>query len=380
VKKDPIIQSILPELIDIRRKIHQNPELSWQEFKTTELIKTVLEGWGLNFQPFKTLKTGGYCDVGEGKTLVYRSDIDALPVMEDLDHAIRSQNKYIMHACGHDFHTAIGLGLLRYFQLSPVKNVFKLRVVFQPAEEAYPTGADSVIKEDILENVKTILAAHVHCEIPIGKIGFSRGASNASSTSVQITFKGPGGHTSRPQETIDLIPITATFIYQIQKFLKEHINQNEIFVLAFGEIHGGNAHNVIPQVVTLKGTLRTFSPQTSERISELIRNLACQFENEKKCKITVEFPTNCPPVINNLKLCDQMIEFMRKNSTLDQLIILPKPSMGADDFSYYLTKAPGLYFYIGGGGKGKLHSGELELDESLLEVALNYLTGFIPII
>ncbi len=112
MKKDPIIQSILPELIDIRRKLHQNPELSWQEYKTTAFIRSVLEGWGLNFQPFMEIKTGGYCDVGEGETIVFRSDIDALPVTEDSDHVIISQNEGIMHACGHDYHTAIGLGLL----------------------------------------------------------------------------------------------------------------------------------------------------------------------------------------------------------------------------------------------------------------------------
>lgn len=377
MKINPIIQAILPELIDIRRKLHQNPELSWQEYQTTAFIRSVLEGWRLNFQPFTGLKTGGYCDVGEGETIVFRSDIDALPVMEDPDHAICSQNAGVMHACGHDFHTAIGLGLLRYFQLLPIKDAFKLRVVFQPAEEAYPTGAEKVIREDIWKDVKAFLTTHVHCEIPIGKIGFSRGASNASSTSVRITFNGPGGHTSRPQETIDLIPVTAAFVHQIQDFLKEHVDPEEVFVLAFGEIHGGNTHNVIPQVVTLKGTLRTFSAQTSKRIAELIRQLARQFKNEKKCEITVEFPTNCPSVINDLNLGDRMIDFMQNLGDSDQLVLLPKPSMGADDFSYYLSKAPGFYLYIGGGGKGKLHSGELELNESLLKVALTYLTGFI---
>lgn len=377
MKKDPIIQSILPELIDIRRKLHQNPELSWQEHKTTAFIRSVLEEWKLNFQPFKEIKTGGYCDVGEGETIVFRSDIDALPVTEDSDHIICSQNNGIMHACGHDYHTAIGLGLLRYFQLLPVKIPYKLRVIFQPAEESYPTGAAKVIEEDIWNDVKMFLTTHVHCTIPLGKIGFIQGTANASSTSVQITFKGPGGHTSRPQETVDLIPVAAAFIYRIQEFIKEYVNPEEVFVLAFGEIHGGNAHNVIPQVATLRGTLRTFSTQTSERIMELIHQLASRIENEKKCEITVEFPTNCPSVINEVSICDQMIKFLQGNGDSDRLVLLPKPSMGADDFSYYLYKAPGLYLNLGGGGKGTLHSGELEFNESLLEVALTYLTGFI---
>jgi len=377
MKKDPIIQSILPELIDIRRKLHQNPELSWQEYKTTAFIRSVLEGWGLNFQPFMEIKTGGYCDVGEGETIVFRSDIDALPVTEDSDHVIISQNEGIMHACGHDYHTAIGLGLLRYFQLLPVKYSNKLRVIFQPAEESYPTGAAKVMEDDIWNDVKMFLTTHVHCTIPLGKIGLIRGPANASSTSVQITFKGPGGHTSRPQETVDLIPVAVAFIYQIQNFLKKQINPEEVFVLAFGEIHGGNAHNVIPQIVVLRGTLRTFSTQTSERIMGLIHQLAEKSEIDNKCEITVEFPTNCPSVINDLDLCNQMIKFMLNNSNSDQLVLLPKPSMGADDFSYYLSKAPGLYLNVGGGGKGTLHSGELEFSESLLEVALTYLTGFI---
>ena len=166
-------QNIVDEVIEIRRYLHENPELPYKEFKTTKLIEKTLENWGVKFHRFKNMETGGFAEVGEGKTILYRADIDALPIKEDSCNEFCSQNEGVMHACGHDFHTAIALGLLKYFQTFPDRLNGKLRVVFQPAEEAAPGGAMFVVKENIWNNVVGILGIHViilvssHCQNPL---------------------------------------------------------------------------------------------------------------------------------------------------------------------------------------------------------------------
>ncbi len=371
------LESILPEITEIRRNLHKYPELSFKEFETTKLLEDKIKSWGLQFNRFKNMETGGYCDIGEGEIIGFRSDIDALPILEDPSHDICSEIKGAMHACGHDFHTAIGLGLLKYFSENKNGLKNKLRIIFQPAEEAAPGGAEQVIKENILENVISVLAVHVDPMLQIGKLNIVEGPVQASSTSIHIGFFGPGGHTSKPSETVDLINASAFYITQIQSFIQQNIDSRETVAFAFGTISGGTTHNIIPQHIILKGTLRTHNNIVLNKCIELMNSFTKSFAELYKIKIEINFPTNCPATINDSALTRKFIEFVHHSGYENKLVLDAKPSMGADDFAFYGLTVPSLYLQIGAKGEGTLHSKDLILNEDVLKYALETLIGFI---
>ncbi|MBN2281801.1 MAG: amidohydrolase [Candidatus Marinimicrobia bacterium] len=369
-------KKIIDEIQILRQRLHREPELSYKEFKTTRMIRKTLEEWSIPFYPFQNLDTGGYAEIGSGKTLLYRSDIDALPIIENPDHDFCSISDGVMHACGHDYHTAIGLGLLRYFQFFPEKLNGKLRVIFQPAEEATPTGAAEVIKENIWNDAIAILGIHVNSEDTPGQFSLSKMAANGSNTTVEIHLKGPGGHTSRPDQSVDLILITCEYVSLMHSFIKNKIDPRDTVSFTFGKIAGGHVKNAIPQSMELGGTLRTHSNDVLDQARRLILKFSQNFATLHDMQINVAFPTSCPVAINDSKLVSKFIDYFSKQKD-QQLIILPKPSMGADDFSFYLDRVPGLYVRVGGAGKGAAHTGDFIINEALIGPAIKHLTGFI---
>jgi len=371
------LRGIIPDLVKIRREFHKYPELAFEEHKTTSYIKELTESWGLKLNEFQNLKTGGYCDVGEGDIIAFRSDIDALAIEENKDHQVCSNLPGLMHACGHDFHTTIGLGLLKYFKENEDSLKGRLRVIFQPGEEAAPGGAETVVKEDIWDNVKAILTTHVFPRLEVGKVILMDGPVQASSTSLFVEIKGKGGHTSKPHETADLINITGHYIVQVQDYIKQKTDSLETLVMVFGYVNGGNAHNVIPQTIQLRGTLRTLDNGVLKQSIELLKEFTSTFGKLYDVKINLVFPTSCPATINDDKLNLAFKECMNRAGRLDDVLMPKRPSMGADDFAFYLDKVPGLYLGVGAGGSGVLHSGDLELDENLIEPAVYFMAEYI---
>jgi len=366
------------EIIELRRKIHQHPELPFEEFCTTELIEKYLDQIGLKLQRFENLETGGFCDIGTGQnTILFRSDIDALPIVENDNNQFKSTISGVMHACGHDYHTAIGVGLLDYFGQNPISNNYMLRVVFQPGEEAAPGGAETVVDEDIWKGVKTVLAAHVVPGVSSGKVILSPGPVQASSTSIKIKLSGPGGHTSQPHNGIDLVYISSQYISQLQGSLRQIIDPRETLVFGFGSIQGGKSHNIYPQEIDLWGTVRTLDNQVLATIQKYINEFSTDFAKTTGIEIDVLFPTSCPATINNDKFFTQFMEFADQYSPEITVVKPAKSSLGADDFAHYTIRKPGLYLQVGAGGNGALHTGELELDEQFLVPAIEMLSGFI---
>lgn len=366
-------------LYEIWKELHRYPELSFKEYKTTKYIKQILNSRGVMFHRFKGLDTGGYCDIGSGEEIIaFRADIDALPVEENADHKNKSLHPGIMHACGHDYHTTIGIGLALYFAENPEKlNGKKLRVFFQPGEEAAPGGAEKVIKEGSWKNIKLVLGVHVTPNRLPGTFFLFDGPVQASSTSLKISINGPGGHTSKPEETIDLIRIAGNYINRLQQHLQKETAPNEKLVFAFGSIQGGSTHNIIPQTVQLRGSFRTLSNEVLTQTIKRINDFSASFDKNQQTKTVIEFPTNCPATINNSAISKQFASFMEKSGRLKDLVQTKTPSMGADDFAFYAREVPGLYLIVGGGGKGTLHSGDLELSDALIEPAVNCLSDFI---
>lgn len=372
------LSQVLPQIYDLRRRFHLYPEIAFEEYRTTDLIRESVESWGLKLQPFKGLNTGGFCDVGHGRAVAFRSDIDALPVTENSDHKICSKVPGMMHACGHDFHTAIGLGLLRFFSLFPDRLPGRLRVIFQPGEEAAPGGAEFVVKEDIWSEVGAILTVHVDANTRPGHFLLFRGPVQASSTSVRIELRGPGGHTSRAFESVDMINAAGQFVVGLQNYVRAHIDPRQTVSFAFGSINGGQSHNIIPQTVTLSGTIRTFDNSVTSNVQRLIESFSRDFGDLHGIRIKANFPTSCPATINDPQLSATFYEFMKSSGRSGNVSLPARPSLGADDFAFYLEKTAGLYLLSGGAGRGNLHSGDLYLSEDLLPATLECLTEFIP--
>ncbi|MBU0713459.1 amidohydrolase [bacterium] len=367
------------EIINARHWLHENPELSYEEYATTKYIREKIQAWNLELKPFSSLKTGGYVDVGTGEkpVLGFRADIDALPIIENAGHSIKSKNLGVMHACGHDFHATIGLGLAKYFAQHPDELNGKLRILFQPAEETYPDGASYIHKEPLFENMIGIFAVHVDLRFKTGGIAIKQGTACASSTLLKLKFIGPGGHTSRPHATVDLIRVTSLYISQLNGYLKTIIDSRDDFTLVFGSIHGGQYHNIIPPEVSLIGTLRNFDNKVLKVLLEGIREFSLNFATLYKCQIEFDIPNSTPAIINDPKMYSALVQFSKENGYGARLVEMEKPSMGADDFAYYLKKVPGLYFQVGAEGSGSSHSSDFILTDDLIEPALDFIVNFV---
>lgn len=369
------INLYLSEIRKLREILHTNPEISYKEYETTKLLDETIASWGLEFIRFNNLETGGFCDVGNGEIIIFRADIDALPITEDPLHKVISKNPGVMHACGHDYHTAVGLGLLKYF--SKNKPNKKLRVIFQPAEEAAPGGAEFVLKEKVLKGVKAALSIHVDPTLEVGKFDVLDGPIQASTTSIKIELIGPGGHTSKPSETVDLINVTSYYIVQIQNYLRQNIDPRETLAFVFGKISGGSTHNTIPQNISIRGTIRTHNNIVLDKCLKLMRSFTESFAKLNNIEINIEFPTSCPATINNSQLTNKFINFMKDSGREQDLVLYSKPSMGADDFAFYGLEVPSLYLQVGAAGKGTLHSKDLKINDEVLKNSLETLIEFI---
>ena len=361
---------------DVRREFHKIPEPAYKEYRTTELIREKLAELGLELRSFKVVETGGYCDIGNpDEMIVFRADIDGLPIVESEKNRLVSENKGFMHACGHDYHISFGIGLAKAFAKRSCKR--GLKIIFQPAEESPDSGGEHISKELDYSVLKKILAVHVSPYIEKGVIKVKPGAMCASSSLVRISIIGPGGHTSAPEKTRDLIYIACNFVANLNEYLRKSVDPQSVFTLAFGKIRGGESHNVIPDRVQLSGSLRTLDENIHKSIEKKIGEFASSFGNLYGIKIEVDIPTYCPPVINSRELFAELNTYCEKSNYPVSLNIEEKAFMGADDFSFYCRFIPGLYMMVGGRYKGELHSPELELDEELIDSTFPFIVGFI---
>ena len=333
-------------VVKLREYFHENPEESFKEFNTARRIADELSK--LSLKPVKMAETGVYADVRgnkDGRTVAFRADIDALPVEEKNDVPYKSRNKGIMHACGHDAHTAMALGVAKYF--SENRN-FKgtVRVFFQPAEEAPPGGAIKMINEGLMDGVDYVIGQHVTSEIPAGSIGIRPGAANANSDSFFIKIFGKGGHGSAPHKSIDAIFLAVEYINLIQGIITRQTDPVKPAVITVGTINGGYRHNVIADEVRLTGTVRTQDDETQRLIREELENLL-----KGLCKIyhaTYDFnyEVGYPVMINDDKITSIVKEV--SSSIVGEKNVFQMPQrMGGEDFGYYLKRTKGSFYYLG---------------------------------
>ncbi|MGL5876069.1 MAG: M20 family metallopeptidase [Xenococcaceae cyanobacterium] len=367
-----LAETLAPRLIEIRRHLHANPELSGQEYQTAAYVAGVLSSCGLQVKE-AVGKTGVIGELAGGNSdkriLAIRTDMDALPIDERTHLDFASRKPGIMHACGHDVHTTVGLGTAMV--LSQLKELLpgKTRFIFQPAEEI-AQGAGWMVKDGAMNEVNAIFGVHVFPSIPARTVGIRYGALTAAADDLEIFIQGESGHGARPHEAIDAIWIAAQVITSLQQAISRTQNPLRPIVLTLGKISGGRAPNVIADRVHMQGTVRSLHPDTHANLPNWIENIVASVCKTYGAKYEVNYRRGVPSVQNDLALTHIMEEASREAWGSDRVLIISEPSLGAEDFSVYLEQAPGCMFRLGVGSSERLnyplHHPQFEIDESAI--------------
>jgi amidohydrolase len=367
-----IAENLAPRLIEIRRHLHAHPELSGEEHQTAAYIAGVLSAAGLQTQESvgKTGVVGELTGTGtDTRLLAIRTDMDALPIVERTGLAFSSRNQGVMHACGHDVHTTVGLGTAMVLAQLGEELPGKMRFIFQPAEEI-AQGAAWMVDDGAMEGVDSIFSLHVFPSIPAGSIGIRYGALTAAADDLEITIIGESGHGARPHEAIDAIWIASQVITSLQQAIGRTQNPLRPIVLTIGKISGGRAHNIIADRVVMTGTVRSLHPDTHATLPAWIEQITSDICRTYGAKCQVDYRRGVPSVQNDIALTQILESSARAACGRDRVQILPEPSLGAEDFSVYLQHAPGSMFRLGvGSAEGKnhpLHHPQFMVDESAI--------------
>lgn len=365
--------SISSRLVEIRRHIHAHPELSGEEYQTAAFIAGVLSANGLHVEE----GIGRTGVIGELKgtqssddILAIRTDMDALPIQERTSLEYASSIPGVMHACGHDIHTTVGLGTAMILSQIASELGGKVRFIFQPAEEI-AKGANWMVKDGVMNNVAAILGLHVFPSIPAGSVGIRYGALTAAADDLEIIIIGESGHGARPHEAIDAIWIASQVITSLQQAISRTQNPLRPVVLSIGKINGGRAPNVIADRVQLLGTVRSLHPETRNNLPDWIEKIVSNVCNSYNAKYQVNYRQGVPSVQNDNALTQLLQSAAEEAWTNERVQILPEPSLGAEDFSIYLEHAPGAMFRLGVGYEERiinhpLHHPQFEVDESAI--------------
>jgi amidohydrolase len=364
---------LAPRLIEIRRHLHSHPELSGQEYQTAAFVAGVLSSNGLHVEE-GVGKTGVIGELhGNGddnRILAIRGDMDALPIEERTGLDFTSKTKGIMHACGHDIHTTVGLGTAMILAELKENLPGKVRFLFQPAEEI-AQGASWMVKDGAMNEVSAILGLHVFPSIAAGTVGLRYGALTAAADDLEIIIIGESGHGARPHEAIDAIWIASQVITTLQQAISRTQNPLRPVVLSIGQINGGRAPNIIADKVELRGTVRSLHPETRANLPQWIENIVASVCDSYGAKYQVNYRQGVPSVQNNYALTQLLQSSAEDAWGCDRVLVLPEPSLGAEDFSVYLDYAPGTMFRLGVGFKDRannypLHHPLFEVDESAI--------------
>lgn len=365
------------EIIGIRRQLHQFPELSFQEYKTSIYICEILDSWGIPFQ--RIGDTGVYVDIQgteKGPAIGLRADIDALPIAEESNVSFSSQVPNVMHACGHDGHTAILLGTVNVLHKNKNRISGLVRCVFQPGEEA-DGAAKLLIEQGILQNpqLSAMIGLHVWPHLPLGSIGVKSGNMTASCDDFIIRIHGKGGHCARPQQGVDVITIASQFIQSLQAIAVKKFSPTEPVIMHIGRISAGEANNVIASSAELEGTLRALSAESRKNLRADVEKICTSLGEQWGVYISVEFIEGAPPIVNDPILTDVVKSIGEKLLGSSNVYELPTPSMGADDFGYFSEEVASHYFRLGIKKEDEvsydLHHPKFQFDDDVLKLGVD---------
>jgi amidohydrolase len=380
-------EGLRQQLITQRRDFHMHPELSNREERTSKVVAEKLRALGLE------VKTG----VGKygvvallkgakpGPVVAVRADMDALPIQENIDVPYKSQNAGVKHACGHDLHMTVELGVAEV--LSKMRDQIKgtIKFIFQPAEEGAPAdeegGARLMIKEGALENPRpqAIFGLHVMPNIEVGQLGYNSGPAMASSEKFIIKIHGKKVHGAYPHDGIDAVVVAADCVMALQTIRSRRIDTQEPLVITLGSIHGGNRFNIIADEVVLEGTMRTLSEDVRSKAHDMMKKTLDGITSAYGASAELEFKQPNPVTYNDPKLVEETLPTL-KRILGDKNLMTPKPQMGAEDFSEYQKIIPGFFYFLGVGNKAKgitamIHTPEFDADEEALVVGVKLMSN-----
>jgi amidohydrolase len=372
------IRHLQAQLVEWRRQFHQFPELGFQEYLTASFIDRQLQEWGIERQ-IGIAGTGIVATIKSdrpGKVLAIRADMDALPIQEANQVDYRSRHQGIMHACGHDGHTAIALGTAYY--LSEHRDTFSgtVKIIFQPAEEG-PGGAKPMIEAGVLKNpdVEAIVGLHLWNNLPLGTIGVRSGALMAAVECFRCNIFGKGGHGAMPHQTIDSIVLGAQIINALQTIVSRNINPIDSAVVTVGKFHGGTALNVIADSAQLEGTVRYFNPDLENTISQRIKNIINGICQSHGAQYDLDYWKLYPPTINDPRIAE-LVRSIALEVVETPIGVVPEcQTMGGEDMSVFLQQLPGCYFFLGSANPDRdlaypHHHPRFDFDESVLAMGV----------
>lgn len=376
---------IAAEMTAWRRDFHAHPELSFEEVETTRKVAELLNSFG--YRDLKIgvegIPTGVVADLGTGKPgrcIALRADMDALPMEETADRPYRSQNPRVMHACGHDAHTAMLLGAAKVLKELEAELPGRVRFLFQPSEESpHHSGAHAMIAEGALEGVDGITGVHVWAGLPAGVLGYRPGPVMASADEWECTITGRGGHGAMPHEAVDPVVAASALVGMLQTVVSRRISPLETAVVTVGRIEAGTTFNIIPEKAFLQGTVRTFNPDVRRRMPELMSRIARGVAEASECRADLTYKNVLPSTINDPAFTDMARQVGEALLGADR-VRLVEPTMGAEDMSMYLERVPGAFLFLGVGNEAKgttfpQHHPEYDIDEDVLPLGCAFLVG-----
>lgn len=370
----PTIQSLQPDLVQWRRRLHQRPELGFQEHLTAAFVREKLQAWNIDHQA-GIVGTGIVATIvghAPGPVLAIRADMDALPIQEENQVPYRSQHDGKMHACGHDGHTAIALGTAHYLAQHRHSFAGTVKIIFQPAEEG-PGGAKPMIEAGVLQNpqVDAMIGLHLWNVLPLGTVGVRSGALMAACDRFECTIQGKGGHGAIPQQTIDAVVVAAQSVMALQTIVSRNIDPLETAVVTIGQLHAGTAMNVIADTATMSGTVRYFNPLLAELVPRRIEEVIAGVCQSQGATYDLQYRHLYPAVINNPGMAELVRSVAERVVDTPAGIVPDCQTMAAEDMSYFLQAVPGCYFFLGSANADKNlayphHHPRFDFDETAL--------------
>jgi amidohydrolase len=359
------VAALTKSLVDVRRDFHQNAEIAFEEVRTSGIIAAHLESLGLEVER-GVGKTGVVANLHggkPGKTVLVRADIDALPFSEQTGASYASQNAGAMHACGHDGHASIAMHVASIFAKHKNELYGNFKFVFQPAEEIV-SGAKAMLRDkpDLLESVDAVVGLHLWNDKPVGWVGARSGASFASADAFSVFVQGKGGHAAAPHQCIDPIVIGAQMILALQTVVSRNTDPQFPSVVSVCTILAGEgAHNIIPDSIELRCTLRTFDPALRQTLQERIHAICTNTAEAFGGSARLEWITGVPPVVNDANLTER---FKKLALEVVSAVDTPNPTMGGDDVAEFLARVPGVYFLVGSGAGYPHHHPKFDIDDT----------------
>jgi len=359
------------EVVNLRRYFHIHPEISKKEFNTQKKIMENLTALGL--KPKVIANTGVMAELTgakRGKRIAIRADIDALELQDECGKPYQSVNRGACHACGHDGHISMLLGVANVLTDYRENIAGTIRFLFQPTEERFPGGALSMIEEGALDGVDAIIGAHLWQPIPIGTVGIKSGRFMASPDEFSIVIQGRGGHASMPHQTVDALLTASQIVLALNTIVSRGVDPLEQAVVSIGSLHSGDTFNIIPDTAILQGTVRSFEENIRQLIFERIETITKGICEAAGATYKIEKILGFPPVINEQN-CTNVVMSAIKESLGENKVFDVNPSMGGEDFSYYLEKVPGAFMFVGVGNDAKgiiypQHHPKYDIDEDAL--------------